>query len=225
MQRRVAHAVALVDLRLRSAKNVQQSPVVGRVRDGVQAAEALYVEYAWVRALLEEQVDDVHEAVARGPLQRRGEQRPADRVYICALLDEVRACLGSAVDRSPVQWRDVVVVLVRRACATRLDQGSDSFGLAQLCGDEDVELRPSYVLPGFHIGDVKQGLETHLSVATRVLGIIAARFCRASCGSIEDGRCHVVLYPDSFLHSDRRRIHIIWRHCLLYSTEKEQIQG
>ena len=35
MQRRVAHAVALVDLRLRSAKNVQQSPVVGRVRDGV----------------------------------------------------------------------------------------------------------------------------------------------------------------------------------------------
>ncbi len=68
MQRRVAHAVALVDLRLRLAKHVQQSPVVGRMRDGVQAAVALYVEYAWVRALLEEQVDDVHEAVTRGPL-------------------------------------------------------------------------------------------------------------------------------------------------------------
>jgi hypothetical protein len=121
------------------------------VRDGVQAAVALYVEYAWVRALLEEQVDDVHEAVARGPVQGRGGQPPADRVDICALLDEVRACLSSVVDRSPVQWRDVFVVLVRRACATRLDQGSDSFDLAQLCGDEDVELRPSYVLPSFHL--------------------------------------------------------------------------
>jgi hypothetical protein len=50
-----------------------------------------------------------------------------------------------------VQWRDVVVVLVRRACATRLDQGSDSFDLALLCGDEDVELPPSYVLPSFHL--------------------------------------------------------------------------
>jgi len=151
MQRRVAHAVRLVDLHLWPAKHVEQGPGVGRVRDGVQAAVALPVDDARVRAVLEEQIDGLHLAVARGPLQGRGDLHSADRVDFCTLLNEILACLGLALDCSQVQWRDVVVVLVRRACATRFDQGSDSFGLAQLGGDEDVELRPSYVLPSFHL--------------------------------------------------------------------------
>ena len=98
MQRRAAPAVRLVDRHFRPAEHVQQRPVIRRVRDGVQAAEALHVEQARVRAVPQEQVDRPHHAVPRGPLQWCGAQLPPDCVHFRALRDEVRAGFGAAVD-------------------------------------------------------------------------------------------------------------------------------
>ena len=67
MQRRVSQAVRLVDRDLRSADDVDR-PVLHRVHDGMQAVVSLRIEGAWVRAMLDEQVDGVHEAVAPGPM-------------------------------------------------------------------------------------------------------------------------------------------------------------
>ena len=87
MQRRVAQAVRLVDRHFRPAEHVQQRPVIRRVRDGVQAAVALRVEQARVRAVLQKQVDRLRHAVPRGPLQWCGAQPSPDCVRFRALLD------------------------------------------------------------------------------------------------------------------------------------------
>lgn len=70
--------------------------------DGVEAVEALTVKETWIRAVSDEQVDGPHLAVARGPLQRRGDQPPPNRVDFGTLLDEICARLEFAIDCSPV---------------------------------------------------------------------------------------------------------------------------
>jgi hypothetical protein len=102
MQRRKMHAVPLVDGDVGLAEYIQQCPVVGRMSDGVEAVEALRVEETRVGAVSDEQVDDLHQAVARGPLQRRGDKGSPDCVDFGTLLDEIRARLESAIDCSPV---------------------------------------------------------------------------------------------------------------------------
>ena len=80
--------------------------------DGVQGAVALHVEETWVRPVPDEYVHGVDEAVACGPMKGSGLQHSADGVDFRSLIDEVRACVSFVVDRSPMQWRDIVFVLV-----------------------------------------------------------------------------------------------------------------
>jgi len=113
------------------------------VGDAVQGAVALHIEETWVRPVLDEYVHDADEAFARGPMKGCAPYRSADGVDFRSLLEEVCACLGFAVDRSPMQWRDVVLILVRRARSTGFDQSSNPLGLSLLCRGEDIELLPS----------------------------------------------------------------------------------
>jgi hypothetical protein len=106
----------------------------------VEAVVALSVENTWIRTVLDEQIDDLHQAVPRSVLQRRSDRFPTNRVDVRTQLDEICARLESVINRSPVQWRDAIVVSVRRACPTRLDKSSDQLGPALLRGSEDVEL-------------------------------------------------------------------------------------
>ena len=110
------------------------------MRDGVQGTVALHVGETGVRSVLDEQVHGVREAVARGPVKGSGTQCSADGVDVSSLLDEVRACLGSAVDGSPMQWRSIVLILVYRARATGFDEGSNPLGLSMLCRGEDIDI-------------------------------------------------------------------------------------
>jgi hypothetical protein len=98
--------------------------------DGVEAVVALSVEKAWIRTVLDKQIDDLHQAVPRRPLQRRGDRISPDRVDVCTLLDEICTRLESVINRSQMQRRDAIAVSVRRACASRLDKISDQLGLA-----------------------------------------------------------------------------------------------
>jgi hypothetical protein len=94
--------VSLVDGDVRLAEDIQQCPVVGRMGDGVEAVEALSVEDMRVRAVFDEQVDGLHHAVARSPLQRRSNQISPDRVDVGTLFDEICTRLESAIDGGPV---------------------------------------------------------------------------------------------------------------------------
>jgi len=76
-------------------------------------------------------------------MKRSGLQRSADGVDFRSLLYEVRACLSFVVDRSPMQWRDIVLVLVCRARTTGFNQSSNPLGLPLLCRDKDIELLTS----------------------------------------------------------------------------------
>jgi len=100
------------------------------VRRGVQAAVSLRVAETRVRAVLEEQVHDVGQALSRGPLERRCVERAGYRIEVRAVRDEVFAGLGFATHGGPVQRCDVVFVAVGRACTTGLDQPSDVVGIS-----------------------------------------------------------------------------------------------
>jgi hypothetical protein len=103
---------------------------VGSVMVIWKQRSALSVEKTWIRTVLEEQIDGLHQAVPRSPLQQRRDQISPDRVDVRTLLDEICARLESVIDRSPVQRCDAIVVPIRRACAGQLD---DKAGIALSC--------------------------------------------------------------------------------------------
>jgi len=182
----------------------------------VQGAVALHIEETWVRPVLDEYVHDPDEAVARGPMKGCAPYGSADGVDFRSLLEEVCACLGFAVDRSPMQWRDIVLVLVRRARTTGFDQGSNPLGLSLLCRGEDIELLPSWpsfdLLHTARISMVRlhREQETHLGVARCVVGVVATGLGGPVLwGSVEDRRCYLVIYFDPFPHNRCCRICII----------------
>ena len=93
--------------------------------DRAEAVVALGVEKTWIRTVPDEQIDDLHHAVLRSPLQRPSDQFPTNQVDVRALLDGICARLESVINHSPVQQCDAIVVSVRCACLTRLDKSSD----------------------------------------------------------------------------------------------------
>ena len=102
VQRCAFPSVAFVHDNVRLAEDVQQTPVRRRVRGRVEAGEALSVDEARVGATLDEQMDDVNETLASGPLQGCSEHASANRVDFRALVDEICAHLGFSIGRGPM---------------------------------------------------------------------------------------------------------------------------
>ncbi|KAF6743274.1 hypothetical protein DFP72DRAFT_137954 [Ephemerocybe angulata] len=138
-ERRVPLRVARVHAD-RLVQQIQQRHNATTMGDEVQGVVALAVGDGRVRAVRNEQVDDVEVAVARGPLHgRRDEVAPA-RVDVRALLEQVAACGDVGVDRRPVQRRHVLLVAVRGGGAARLDELAQGGYVSSLCSDEDAHL-------------------------------------------------------------------------------------
>ena len=87
----------------------------------MEAVVALGVEKTWIRTVLDEQIDDLQQAVLRSPLQRRSDQFPTNHIDVRTPLDEISAHLESVINRSPVRQCDAIAVSVRRACLTGPD--------------------------------------------------------------------------------------------------------
>jgi hypothetical protein len=95
MLRRVAFVVPLVDSDVKLAEQIQQSPVIGRMSDGVGAVVALSVEKTRIRTMVDEQVDDLHQADLRSPLHCGGVTRSSSLSVTRTQADSTRARISS----------------------------------------------------------------------------------------------------------------------------------
>jgi hypothetical protein len=94
--------VPLADRDARLAEYIQQCPAIGRMRDRMETAEVLRVNEIRVRTMLDKYVHNLHQALARRPLQRCCRWTSSERVDFGALIDEICARWDPTSNRGEV---------------------------------------------------------------------------------------------------------------------------
>jgi hypothetical protein len=109
--------------------------------DEVQRIVPLRVGDRRVRAVCNQQLNDVEIPAPRRPLHWRGHQVAAEGINLCAGLEENAARSDLCVDGGPVERGDVLGVTVCGKGLSRLKECSDSGDVPALGRDEDACLQ------------------------------------------------------------------------------------
>jgi hypothetical protein len=128
-------------------QQVQKRHDAAAVRHEVEGVVPLRVGDGGVRAVRDEELEDVEVAAAGGPLEGRSDEVTAEGVDVGAGVEQQAARGELGVDCGPVQWRDVLGVAVCCTGAARVEQGAEGGDVAALGSDEDVCLVVMLLLP------------------------------------------------------------------------------
>ena len=121
-------------------QDVQQRHDATGMGHEMQGVISLRIRDIGIRAVCDEELNDINVSIAGGPLHRSSDEVPAESVDLCAVFKEVPACRQLRVDGCPVKGSDVLRVSVGRRGFARLDEVPDDVYFPTLRGDEDVYL-------------------------------------------------------------------------------------
>ena len=79
----------------------------------MQSVVTLRIRNIGIRAVGDEELNDINISVTSGPLHRSGDEVPAEGIDFSALFEEVSACGELRVDCCPVKGSDILRVSVR----------------------------------------------------------------------------------------------------------------
>ena len=106
-------------------EDVQQRHDAAGVGHEMQGIIPLRICDVGIRAVCDEELNDINVSIASGPLHGSGNEVATESVDLRALFEEVSACRQLRVDGCPVKGGDVLRVSVGRRGSTRLDEVSD----------------------------------------------------------------------------------------------------
>lgn len=71
--------------------------------DKVESIVTLRIRYIRIGVVGDQQLDDIEVSVACSPLHRCSDEITAERINLCALLQQVSTCGSLSIDRCPVK--------------------------------------------------------------------------------------------------------------------------